>query len=207
MDATLIGRITSLEKYRGPYREAHLDQSTHVVTTIDYAHHEIHAGSYFVVTYSVASLGALTTPDDMITLTFKTPNTTKWCHFVFSAKGTAAMRTRFIEGGTGGGASATGTVAILNKNRNSTNTSDVLNVEGTPATGSVSYDATLVTGGTTLWDEYLEGSTGPMSGGAASGTREEFILKQNTQYQLSLYGTATEPASLIMFWYEHTDKN
>lgn len=183
-----------------------LDSSTEAATTISYPHHEIHSGSSFFVNYSVASLGAMTTPDDAITLTFTTPNTTKWGHFTFSASGPASALVRFIEGSTGGGADPTGTLTILNSNRNSTKTSAMINVEATPAAGSVSYDATVLTGGTDLWTQYLEGSGGPQAAGAGTGTRNEIILKQNTIYQLSILSTTTTPASLYMSWYEHTDK-
>ncbi len=191
------------------WRPISVDLTTQALNVVDYAHHEIHSGSMYYVVYSVASLGAMSSPDDMITLTFDTPDTTKWGHFQFSAKGTSGWRIRLIEGGTGGGASATGTLPILNKNRNSTKTSTFLDVEGSPTAAQVSYDATLVTGGTTLWDEYIEGSSGFFSTGFSSGggDRNEIVLKQNTQYQVSLYGTDTDPATIYISWYEHTNRD
>ena len=98
---------------------ASIDASTFAQIFVSYEHHERHSGRAFHVSYSVASLGAMTTPDDMITLTFKTPDTTRWPHLVFSCYGSAGWRARFIEGGTGGGASPTDQTTIFNVNRNS----------------------------------------------------------------------------------------
>lgn len=42
---------------------------------------------------------------------------------------------------------------------------------------------------------------------AIGSGRDEIVLKQNTKYQLSLYGTDADPATLMMDWYEHTDKD
>ena len=180
-----------------------LDKATGAALWIDYPHHEIHGGSSFQVIYSVASLGAMTTPNDMITLDFTTPNTTKWGHYQFSASGTAGWRLRLIEAPSGGAATPTGQFTILNKHRNSATTSTF--TDGSVA-NQVNYDATLATGGTTLWDEYLGGTGGPQSGVTSGGSRNERILKQNTQYQLSLFGTDANPATIHMNWYEHTDR-
>jgi len=183
------------------------DSATDAMMFVDYAHHEIHNGSHFFVQYSVASLGAMGSPDDMITLSWTTPNTTKWGHLLYSANGSAGWRLRLIEGKTGGGASPTGSITILNSNRNSTATSTAKDLAGTPVANKVSYDATLFTGGTTIWDQYLEGSGGPQSGGVGGGNqRLEVVLKQNTTYQLSLFGTDANPASMTMEWYEHTNR-
>ena len=181
------------------------DGASSALGVIDYSHHEVHEGSAFYVMYSVLSLGAMTTPDDTITLTLVTPNTTKWSHFTFSVNGSAGWRVRLIEAPTGGAASATGTIDILNHNRNYQITKPSTVGNGT-TTGVVSYDATLATGGVTLWDQYLEGSGGPQAGGTGTGKRNEIILKSNTTYQLSLYGTDTNPATMYIDWYENTNK-
>lgn len=181
-----------------------LDNSTASVQIIDYAHHEIHSGSHFYILYSVASLGAMTTPDDMITLTFTTPDTTKWAHMEILATATAGSRLRLIEAPTGGAESATGSLPCINRNRNSSTTSTL--TDGSTA-GQVLYDATLATGGTTLADQYFEGpTTGIGKAAQETESRSELVLKQNTKYQVSLYGTATEAATIFLDWYEHTDK-
>ena len=186
--------------------EARVDRATEAVLSISHAHHEIHHGEDFFVLYSIASLGAATSPDDMATLTFTTPDTTRWGHFVFRVTGSGGWRIRLIEGSTGGGATPTGSLDILNSNRNSSTASTFLDVAGSPAVAKVSYDATLLTGGLTIWDEYLAGSSGPLTGGEAGGHTEEIILKQDTTYQLSVFGVDTDPMSMRIGWYEHTDR-
>ncbi len=180
-----------------------MDASTNSAQTVSYPHHETHAGSRYYLTYSVESLGAMTTPADMITLTWTTPDTTKWEHFTFWAKGTGGWRLRLIEAPSGGAESQTEQLVMLNKNRNSDNVATCIALDSTA--GEVSYDATLATGGTSLWDEYIVG--GSKTSGNVGEDRDEIVMKQNTKYQLSLYGTDTDPATLHVDWYEHTDKH
>ena len=181
------------------------DASTNTLQVIDYDHHEVHGGSHFHLVYSVADMGAMTTPNDTITVTFNTPNTTKWIHLVIAAVAGTGARFQFIEGGTGGGASPTGELSVYNSNRNSAGTSVILATAGGNA-AKVSYDATVVTGGTSLVDEYIgaDGIGNTFAGGTSRG-EQEWILKQNTQYQLVLTDTASVPGRLMMSWYEHTD--
>ena len=179
-----------------------VDESTRAILVVDYSHHEKHEGDDYFVVYSVASLDALT--GDIMTLTFTTPNTTKWSHFTFRMTGTGGWRIRLIEAPTGGMATPAGTLAIYNSNRNSLNVSTFKDIGATA--GLVSYNATLATGGNTLWDEYMSGSSGPRAGGEQGGHQEEIILKQNTTYQLSMYGADANPGTLKIGWYEHTNK-
>jgi len=184
--------------------ENQIDKTTNALTTIGYAHHEAHAGSRFYVQYSVADVGAATTPTDMMTLSFTTSDTAKWDHFLFLGTGTSGWRLRLIEAPTAGAATATGTLPIINHQRNSTKVSVTTNIAGTAAV--VDYDATLATGGLTLWDDYIAGSTTGQTGNGSSAARDEIILKQNTTYQLSLYGTDNDAGTLYIDWYEHTNK-
>lgn len=182
----------------------HADGITKALIGIDYPHHEIHGGSHYTVTYGVADIGAATTPNDAITLTFSTPNTTTWAHMVvgFNAVGGALCTIR--EGGSGG-ASPTGAVTCWNNNRNSSNTSGLLDISSTA--GQMSYDAGLDTGGNLLVNEYISGATTNQNkaGGGAAGARFEWVLKQNTRYQIACVSTATVAASLVLQWYEHTN--
>jgi hypothetical protein len=186
-------------------RPARLDFTTHTLQTIEYEHHEIHSGSMFFVMYSVTSVGAMTTPDDTITLTWTTGNTTgKYSHFEFVAEGPSGGRVRLIEAPSGGAASPTGQITILNHRLASTSASEWAS---TVAVNQVDYDATLATGGTTLWDSYIAGATTGQTGSGLHAKRDELILKANTKYQLSLYSTATTAGYLYLNWYEHTDKD
>ncbi len=187
---------------------ARIDAATNSLICITYEHHEVHGGSHYNLHYSAADVGALTSPNDMMTLTWTTPNTTKWLHMVLAAITSSGARLRFIEDGTGGGASPTGIITARNRNRNYDDASTIINVEGTPAAGSVSYDATLVTGGTSLLDLYVgvDGLGKTFATGLIRGS-QEWVLKQNTQYQVSLFEEDNVPGMLQLSWYEHTDRH
>ena len=92
-----------------------LDAVSGASIVINHEENEKHKENDFFVLYSVSNLGALTVPDDTMTLTFKTPNSTKRGHFVFRATGTGGWRLRLIEAPTGGAISLTGTLDIYNK--------------------------------------------------------------------------------------------
>lgn len=184
---------------------ARLDASTHTVVIMPYPHHEIHEGSHFTVTHTVADIGAATTPNDAITLTFTTPNTTKWSHMTAQFEGVGGALCTIREGGSGG-ASPTGTLTCINNNRNSATTSTLLNMSS--VAGSMSYDAGLDTGGTLLFNVYISGaSTNQNKTGDTATNRHEWVLKQNTRYQIAQVCTANVAASIILTWYEHTDRS
>ena len=190
------------------YRDtSNIDPTTNAIKELSYEHNEVHAGSHFNLEYSVASIGALESPDDTMTLTFTTPNTTKWVHMMVSATSSSGARFRFIEGGTGAGASPTGSLAIYNSNRNISKSSGIFDIATIPTPNQMSYDATLVTGGTSLIDMYIgaDGKGNAFIGGTERGS-QEWILKQNTQYQLSIYEADTVPGVIQISWYEHTNK-
>ncbi len=179
------------------------DDATNAMMVTEFEHHQIHEGRHFTAMHSVADIGAATTPNDAITLTFVTPDTTRWAHMIllFNAVGIALCR--FREGGATG-ASPTGTVACFNNNRNSDIVSGLVDLSATPEV--ISYDAGLDTGGLLLVDEYISGATTNQNragGGAESGGRFEWMLKQNTRYQASIFSTATVGASIVLHWYEH----
>jgi len=186
-------------------REVGVDQATRALNFIDYAHHEVHAGSHYFISRSVADLGAAT--DDIMSFSFTTPNTAKWLHMVVSAVSAAGARFRFIETKTGGGGAGSGDLTVFNSNRNSANTSAIISTAATPVAGKVSYDSALFTGGVSLIDVII-GATGVGNAvvGGEKRADNEIILKQNTEYQVSLYNTANVPGSLSLSWYEHTDK-
>lgn len=59
----------------GVFQPTRLDKGTHSLMTVDYEHHEIHAGSHYFYSDSV-ELGSAATQVYM----FTTPNTTKWSY-------------------------------------------------------------------------------------------------------------------------------
>jgi hypothetical protein len=144
----------------------------------------------------------MTTPDDMITLTWTTPDTTAWEHFTFWGEGISGARVRLIEAPSGGAESQTEQFPVLNHNRNSDRIASCIALDST--VGEVSYDATLATGGTSLWDQYVAG--GKQAGGQSGSDRDEIILKQNTKYQLSIFDAGNNPATLHIDWYELTNR-
>jgi hypothetical protein len=175
------------------------DPESGALATEDITHKKGHEGKRFYVMYSVADLGAATTPTDSMTLDFTTPKAEDGeIHFTFSAKGTAGWLIKLVEAPTGGAASPTGQLEILNHNRISEKRSKV--TDGTNE-NQVNYDSSLATGGTTLWSEYIAGSAGPMAGGAETGVRNELKLKPETKHQVSLTGTDNTPGTLIIDWY------
>jgi hypothetical protein len=189
------------------WHESRIDQSTRAINTIEYEHHEVHAGSFFHLAYSVADVGALETPNDMMTLTWDTPSGAKLLHMIFTFVCTSGALVKFTEGGSGGGADPTGIITAHDANRSTDNTSIIINIEGSPAAGSVSHDATAVTGGTDLVSMYIGADgVGLTSVGGEGRATQEWVLKAETQYQLSLLEADNVPGLITMSWYEHTDK-
>lgn len=190
----LGGLISGSWKAGSVNRPVRLDASTHAIEVIDYAHHEIHAGSHYKAGYGVINQSLVT--DDTVTLLFVTPNTTTWAHWELTAQATGFCR---IDVYTGTTTSADGTaVTIWNRNQNSTNTPGVV----------VKHTPTVTSDGTKMVTKFI-GGTGFKAdvGGEARGD-SEFILKQNTKYLIR--ATALDDNISIQVggdWYEHLDKN
>jgi hypothetical protein len=198
---TVTGTTTSqTQGYNGTnWQNVRIDLSTRSFQTIDYAHHEIHAGSYYVVGHAAGSKG----DGDKINIYLKTPDTASWVHmFVrWSASGAAYMRV--LEGPTVTANTGT-TQLVYNRNRNSNNTTTVWNNATTPVQGSVMKDATVTNNGTMVYEEF---SGAARTFGAASRNSEEIILKQNTVY---IFEVESDAAGLVLDidldYYHHTDQ-
>ena len=171
-------------------------------------HNAVHEGYHYHISYGVADMGAMTTPNDMITLSFTTPTTASglFVHMIFAFKSSSGALAKIIEGQTGGGATPTGTLQTYNNNRVSTNTSKITDVAGANES-KMSYDATEFTGGTTIHSEYI-GAAGflSISGGTDRGSNE-WILSPETLYQATLFTTANVPGTISLTWYEYDGKN
>lgn len=165
-----------------------IDLSTRSLQTIEYEHHEIHAGSFYRAGYQL-DVGN----GDTTALTFTTPDTTKWMHWrpAVDVEGQAAIMV--YEGST-----VTGGVAITprNSNRNYADSSSMTVV----AAGGVNVaSATRIT-------NIVLGSGKSSGGNSESGF--EWVLKQNTTYTLLVTnesGAANE-VNIRCQWYEHTNK-
>lgn len=162
-----------------------IDTMTDALNVVDYAHHEIHAGSHFHASRTV-NLGNGASVDVLIT----TPNTTKHAHMVGSIGVELESHMYFYENPNVTGGTA---IAAYNRNRNSATTAGVT-VKHTPTVNST---GTLIT----------ESHFG--SGRAAGGERREnaeWVLKQNEDYLLRVTNaTANENyVTILLDWYEHT---
>lgn len=165
------------------------DGETYALQTIDYEHHETHAGNHFFYTDSV-TLGAAATQDYMIT----TPNTTKWAHFTFRGTGSAITTVQLYEAGD-----RTGTTGqtILNSDRNSATVSGLTIHKGTSGG---------TTDGTMIYTLSSGSSTAQSRQPMAAERGNEIILKQNTKYILRITsGTASNLTNVYFAWYEHTN--
>ena len=169
------------------------DSTTGAMSTVDYAHHEVHSGSYFEYVNAQELTNAQT-----VSFVVVTPNTTKWAHFGFEIEGEAEFDLQMFEGAT---PSAVGTVvsapAVINANRNVSDVHTTL-IYHTPTLGGGSKG--------TLIRRFHSGS-GKAAGGKA-GTPNEIILKQNTKYWFDLTNATSSDnwISWYIAWYEHTNK-
>jgi hypothetical protein len=210
----IAGRIASGDTYdrgSGKFRTLRIDPSSHGMVVLDYEHHETHGGSSYVAFVSQITASS---DDNMTAITVTTPNTTKWLH-MFAHAGTSGVSWfRIYRGVTIGANAGTSLATAWNRNENSTKTSGIIETKSNPdTTGSAIYwDETDAAGanltlGTTIIHEELIGA-GKASFAQTRGLGE-IILKQNTNYAFVLEneGAAANKHSIILDWYEHTDKN
>jgi len=186
MAAIAIAGIQYDQTYMG------IDKSSGSLQVIDYAHHEIHGGSSFVVSDVDLDVDAAGPKYWRIT----TPNTTKWAHFTGSLAASGAGTIEFFENPTLTGA-GTGLTAY-NRNRNS----------ATAATLVVAYDATASADGTRIFlTRVSSGGIPARDTGGSIDVRSEFILKQNEDYLLKFTADADNTKVWVTFeWYEHANK-
>jgi hypothetical protein len=176
------------------YQPLRLDRATNSIQIIDYSHHEIHAGSHFLIA-DVVDL-AINNVYDMV---FVTPNTTKWIHFTFKLDAESETEWFIYEGAveTVPGAAVT----PYNNNRNSA-TASVATVRAQTNTSLVNANAdTNVTAAIAL----EHGIMGAGKSGGNESRDNEIILKQNTKYCFRAIATAAGYLDFIAQWYEHTD--
>jgi len=167
------------------------DDITGALNAIDIVHHEIHEGEFFSVSFKTADAGPIA---DNATLAFALTTTTKYVHV--QAVGTCGgdAEIEFYEGSAITGGTAT---TVYNHKRYSSNTSTV----------TVVRDPTVNTAGTLLENFFLPGGTGPQAVGSVGNQRQEWILKLATIYVVRLTNRSgsTQPASLMVPWYEESD--
>ena len=178
----------------GPRVIPRADLSTHTLQVIDYAHHEAHAGSSYLVIYS-----ALAGDTEVIEVRVQTPDSAKWAHMLMSVDSSLAATAEIIEGTTKTHVADNALVG-LNRDRNSTNTSG-LTICHTPA-GAADTGTPIIT-------QYIGAATvaGKGNSGGNAGGREELILDQNNDYLIRVTSRADANAlTITLDWYEHTNK-
>lgn len=167
------------------------DGSTSAIKTITYPHHEIHSGS----SYHASDVQSVSTTTIKWQVT--TPDSLAYAHMIFSVECTGEMLLLVTEGSNKVDGTA---LAEINRNRVGTPKTAGTIVTRTPTGGDTDGATTILT--------TRVGSTGvgskTLSGGGARGTNE-YILKPNTKYVVSVTTYAAVFVSLELDWYEHTN--
>jgi len=158
---------------------------------IDYAHHEIHEGNSYTICDTLACNN--TTVKWMII----TPNTPTYCHLLFdlSCTGEALYLV------TGDADRDIGTpLSVLNRKRVGVPNVAGLTASRTPSGGTTDGGTVLFSkrsGITGLGSKNIEGSVGRDS--------NEWILKPNTKYIISITTYTDSHATCKLDWYEEED--
>ena len=198
----------------GKYGEGHNDYAeikmcshTGAISAIDPEEHSVHDGE----AYLCSAGQTVSDTNDRTAIAIKTPLSRKHLHLVASAQSGAGSWFYIREGPTitdGQGA----TLAVYNRNRNSVNTSGVIDTSATPdLVGSATYfaeadQADYTENGSLIYQELL--SSGDKSrGGAATWGREGFICKPDTVYLFYLKATSDLDCvqNINLGWFEHTE--
>ena len=182
----------------GNFREVRCDPSTHALTFIDYPHYEAHSGKMFSVMYSVADIGAETTPNETIQLSLTVPESDARMHMLWFASVGGAGRLLVTRNPTGGLENPSAVIVPANHKEDSGNVSIL---------STVALNATVPTGGSVPRDEYfgITGVGGRLSAGESRGVFER-ILNPGDVLSLQLICSENVYGVLELTWYEHTDK-
>ena len=204
-----IGQVRVLSTYDGAaYVSPRLDPSTWATTGIDYAHHEIHDGSYYHTHYNQM----VSDINDRSIITFRTPDTAKHLHmFARGSSSALAMwyiwRAPTITDNTGA------PLAIFNRNENSPNTSGVWDTSQNPdVQGQATFFTEItmgnVTAGTSIEDQTIGYGSGPRASGGNTRSEEEIVLLPDTLYAFEMRSLTTDDNyhDIQLNWYEHTPK-
>ena len=178
----------------------HTNPSTNKLVFVDNDHHKLHDGDAFSAIYNQE----VTDIADRSVIAFTTPAATE-IHMLVHATCTAASHLFILEGATGTTTGATD-LAVYNRDRNSSNESELVSIDATA--NKVSYYSlttdTAITGGTTIYQEYIgAGQQGKAVHGASRGTIE-WILKKSTVYDIELKANDanTNDQLIEISWYE-----
>lgn len=185
-----------------------VDQVSGATLTIEHAHGHIHEGKSFHVGYSVTTASS---DDDVTAIMFKTPNTLNRIHLTATFNASSPAEAIINEAPTLATPAAGSDKVVLNRDRNSTETSTVASLETSPTVGSVTtmteaeWTSVGVSAGTELEHEFHAGGEGPFAVGGVSRGSQEWDLKQDTIYVFYLQNTGANANahSISLDWYEH----
>ncbi len=189
------------------------DQMTGVNIGIGYEHHEIHEGDMF----SAHHEGHLpTNANEETAVAFLTPAAPVHVHLIVSASANDESTFQIREDPTITLNQGT-TQAPINRNRDSTNTSGMIDRE-LVATGAISTFNVLeannanLSGGTLLHSEVLAISGNPPFASmtnTATRDQREWVLAPSTEYVIIVTSDTANLTShfIDLEWYEHTDSN
>jgi len=165
---------------------------TGALAVIDYAHHEIHEGSTFLVSYKSPDANPIA---DNATISYIITTHGKYAHLLARGGCGGDAEAALYEGTTVTAGTGTAMTAF-NKNRASAKA---------PTVG-VRRDMTVDTVGTLIENEFIPGGTGPQAVGGAGVSRAEWVLAPNTIYMVRITNRAgnAQPASLAIEWYEES---
>lgn len=178
------------EELQQPYKK---DDSNDKLIVIDTTHHETHKGNHYIVQEGIQLNDA--SKEYLIV----TPDTTKWGHMIISIEGSQDTLISLVEGTTKTGGTA---MNEINLNRNSANTAEIV-ITHTPG-GVAGSPITLFS--CQFGNATLSGGRGGLGGVVAE--RQEFVLKQNTSYLLTVTALSANPNNICVTisWYEHQNE-
>ena len=189
--------VASLQGFNGTSMQlARLDKSTNSIQTIEYEHHEIHAGSHYEITQN-ENISVNNVYDIQIT----TPDTTKWSHLILKISCESETQVFLYENVTIDTAGTT--IPAYNNNRNSGNVTGMTIKGISNASVALANVDTPVAGATEI-KHYVVGA-GKDAGEASRSN--EIILKQNEDYCIRFVANSAGYVNFDLEWYEHTDKN
>ncbi|MCK9370129.1 hypothetical protein M0R04_09515 [Candidatus Dojkabacteria bacterium] len=184
-DNILVYGKTGTSTYQSP----RIDVITHELINLPADHHEIHEGNSYTVSDSVAV--NTTTVKWQVT----TPDSTTYAHMIFDLSCTGEATFLITEGSD----RTDGTTLVeVNRNRVGTPNTAATIVTRTPTDGTTDGAVTLLntrTGITGVGGKSVET-------GSSRGVNE-WILKPNTKYVVSITTYADVYVSCILNWYEH----
>ena len=190
------------------YQVPRIDPMSFSLQTISHFENEVHEGHAFCVHHAEADFDKA----DVIGILFTTPNSTKHLHMLALVYAGSSSFYQIYEAPTLDPANyPTSFTTPINRNRNSSITSDVLSARAVPVVNQVALktvpDVNPVTAtGTVLHAEMI--GSGKQGGGGGNLAAGKYILKRNTLYYFRLSGTAAgadnSVASIELTWAEHT---